>query len=49
MLETQKTNLRQVTYLVVDKAGFVLCKPQIHKIVGQIQPVRQTLMFSTAK
>ncbi|KAF6743259.1 RNA helicase [Ephemerocybe angulata] len=49
MLETQKTNLRRVTYLVLDEADRMLdmgFEPQIRKIVGQIRPDRQTLMFS---
>ena len=49
MLETQKTNLRRITYLVMDEADRMLdmgFEPQIRKIVGQIRPDRQTLMFS---
>ncbi|KAI0049001.1 DEAD-domain-containing protein [Auriscalpium vulgare] len=49
MLETQKTNLRRVTYLVLDEADRMLdmgFEPQIRKIIGQIRPDRQTLMFS---
>ncbi|KAG7089671.1 ATP-dependent RNA helicase dbp2 [Marasmius oreades] len=49
MLETNKTNLRRVTYLVMDEADRMLdmgFEPQIRKIVGQIRPDRQTLMFS---
>lgn len=49
MLETQKTNLRRVTYLVMDEADRMLdmgFEPQIRKIVSQIRPERQTLMFS---
>ncbi|VDO94496.1 unnamed protein product [Soboliphyme baturini] len=43
------TNLRRVTYLVLDEAdrmfdmGF---EPQVMKIVGNIRPDRQTVMFS---
>lgn len=43
------TNLRRVTYLVLDEAdrmfdmGF---EPQINRIVGNIRPTRQTVMFS---
>lgn len=43
------TNLRRVTYLVLDEAdrmfdmGF---EPQINRIVGNIRPDRQTVMFS---
>ena len=49
MLETQKTNLRRVTYLVMDEADRMLdmgFEPQIRKIISQIRPDRQTLMFS---
>lgn len=49
MLEQNKTNLRRVTYLVMDEADRMLdmgFEPQIRKIVGQIRPDRQTLMFS---
>ncbi|EJD06476.1 DEAD-domain-containing protein [Fomitiporia mediterranea MF3/22] len=49
MLETQKTNLLRVTYLVMDEADRMLdmgFEPQIRKIVSQIRPDRQTLMFS---
>ncbi|KDQ59212.1 hypothetical protein JAAARDRAFT_656136 [Jaapia argillacea MUCL 33604] len=49
MLESQKTNLRRITYLVMDEADRMLdmgFEPQIRKIVGQIRPDRQTLMFS---
>ncbi|KAF4596442.1 ATP-dependent RNA helicase dbp2 [Pleurotus pulmonarius] len=49
MLETSKTNLRRVTYLVMDEADRMLdmgFEPQIRKIVSQIRPDRQTLMFS---
>ncbi|KAI0706743.1 P-loop containing nucleoside triphosphate hydrolase protein [Cerioporus squamosus] len=49
MLESGKTNLRRVTYLVMDEADRMLdmgFEPQIRKIVGQIRPDRQTLMFS---
>ena len=49
MLETQKTNLRRVTYLGMDEADRMLdmgFEPQIRKIVSQIRPDRQTLMFS---
>jgi ATP-dependent RNA helicase DDX5/DBP2 len=48
-LETGKTNLRRVTYLVMDEADRMLdmgFEPQIRKIVGQIRPDRQTLMWS---
>jgi ATP-dependent RNA helicase DDX5/DBP2 len=49
MLEAGKTNLRRVTYLVVDEADRMLdmgFEPQIRKIVEQIRPDRQTLMWS---
>ena len=49
MLEAQKTNLRRVTYLVLDEADRMLdmgFEPQIRKIVSQIRPDRQTLMWS---
>ncbi|CAJ2506954.1 Uu.00g081400.m01.CDS01 [Anthostomella pinea] len=49
MLEGGKTNLRRVTYLVLDEADRMLdmgFEPQIRKIVGQIRPDRQTLMWS---
>ncbi|CAJ0638427.1 15644_t:CDS:10 [Entrophospora sp. SA101] len=49
MLETRKTNLRRVTYLVLDEADRMLdmgFEPQIRKIVDQIRPDRQTLMWS---
>jgi ATP-dependent RNA helicase DDX5/DBP2 len=49
ILETQKTNLRRVTYLVMDEADRMLdmgLEPQIRKIVSQIRPDRQSLMFS---
>eukprot|EP00299_Pterocystis_sp_00344_P020327 c9973_g1_i1.p1 GENE.c9973_g1_i1~~c9973_g1_i1.p1 ORF type:complete len:602 (-),score=96.87 c9973_g1_i1:54-1649(-) len=48
-LESGKTNLRRVTYLVLDEADRMLdmgFEPQIRKIVGQIRPDRQTLMWS---
>ena len=49
MLESGKTNLRRVTYLVLDEADRMLdmgFEPQIRKIIGQIRPDKQTLMFS---
>jgi ATP-dependent RNA helicase DDX5/DBP2 len=49
MLESGKTNLRRVTYLVMDEADRMLdlgFEQQICKIVGQIRPDRQTLIFS---
>ncbi|TPX43418.1 hypothetical protein SeMB42_g04731 [Synchytrium endobioticum] len=49
MLESKKTNLKRVTYLVLDEADRMLdmgFEPQIRKIVDQIRPDRQTLMWS---
>ncbi|CCG20663.1 Dbp2 protein [Candida orthopsilosis Co 90-125] len=49
MLEAGKTNLKRVTYLVLDEADRMLdmgFEPQIRKIVDQIRPDRQTLMWS---
>ena len=47
-LECGKTNLRRTTYLVLDEADRMLdmgFEPQIRKIVDQIRPDRQTLMW----
>ena len=49
VLETQKTNLRRITYLVLDEADRMWCmgfEPQIREIVSQIHPDRQTHVFS---
>ncbi|KAJ3086679.1 ATP-dependent RNA helicase dbp2, partial [Quaeritorhiza haematococci] len=49
MIEAGKTNLKRVTYLVMDEADRMLdmgFEPQIRKIVDQIRPDRQTLMWS---
>ncbi|GAO17524.1 hypothetical protein UVI_02002930 [Ustilaginoidea virens] len=49
MLEAGRTNLRRVTYLVLDEADRMLdmgFEPQIRKIIEQIRPDRQTLMWS---
>lgn len=46
-LDSNKTNLKRVTYLVLDEADRMLdmgFEPQITKIVSQIRPDRQTLM-----
>ena len=48
-LEANNTNLRRVTYLVLDEADRMLdmgFEPQIKSIVSQIRPDRQTLMWS---
>jgi len=48
-LEMGKTNLRRCTYLVLDEADRMLdmgFEPQIRKIVEQIRPDRQVLMWS---
>jgi len=49
LLDQGKTNLRRVTYLVLDEADRMLdmgFEPQIRKIISQIRPDRQTLMWS---
>ena len=48
-LEQRKTNLRRCTYLVLDEADRMLdmgFEPQIRKIIDQVRPDRQTLMWS---
>ena len=49
ILEMGKTNLRRTTYLVLDEADRMLdmgFEPQIRKIIEQIRPDRQVLMWS---
>ncbi|CAL1545846.1 unnamed protein product [Lymnaea stagnalis] len=49
LLESNKTNLRRTTYLVLDEADRMLdmgFEPQIRKILEQVRPDRQTLMWS---
>ena len=48
-LQEGATNLHRVTYFVLDEADRMLdmgFEPQIRKIVGQIRPDRQTMMFT---
>jgi len=48
-LDSGKVNLRRTTYLVMDEADRMLdmgFEPQIRKIVDQVRPDRQTLMWS---
>merc|ERR1712142_944626 len=48
-IEMRKINMRRVTYLVLDEADRMLdmgFEPQIRKIIEQIRPDRQVLMWS---
>merc|ERR1711988_1645202 len=48
-LESDRTNLKRVTYLVLDEADRMLdmgFEPQVRKIASQCRPDRQTLMWS---
>merc|ERR1712046_183584 len=48
-LEAGTTNLKRVTYLVLDEADRMLdmgFEPQVRKITSQVRPDRQTLMWS---
>jgi len=48
-LDSGTTNLKRVTYLVLDEADRMLdmgFEPQVRKITGQVRPDRQTLMWS---
>jgi ATP-dependent RNA helicase DDX5/DBP2 len=48
-LESRDTNLKRVTYMVLDEADRMLdmgFEPQVRKISSQVRPDRQTLMWS---
>lgn len=49
LIEMRKVSMRRVTYLVLDEADRMLdmgFEPQIRKIIEQIRPDRQVLMWS---
>ena len=49
LIEMRKISMRRVTYLVLDEADRMLdmgFEPQIRKIIEQIRPDRQVLMWS---
>ena len=49
LIERGRISLANIRYLVLDEADRMLdmgFEPQIRKIIGQIRPDRQTLMFS---
>jgi len=49
LLQQNVTNLKRITYLVVDEADRMLdmgFEPQLRRIISQIRPDRQTLMWS---
>lgn len=49
ILETKQIDLRQVSLFVLDEADRMLdmgFEPQIHKVVNELPPRRQTLMYT---
>lgn len=51
LIEVGATNMRKVTYLVVDEADRMLdlgFEPYIRRLLGMTRPDRQTLMFRSA-